>query len=82
MLILGGAAVMNALTGMNLYAACMLIPLTVVVYTLHGGLMATFVSAYLHTVSALDMPQLKTPGPACPSSSCTMCIPSAGLEGC
>ena len=30
MLILGGAAVMTALTGMNLYAACMLIPFTVI----------------------------------------------------
>ncbi|KAK9819508.1 hypothetical protein WJX74_001443 [Apatococcus lobatus] len=50
MLILGGAAVMTALTGMNLYAACMLIPATVIIYTFHGGLIATFISAYLHTI--------------------------------
>ncbi|KAJ3339505.1 hypothetical protein HDU91_001012, partial [Kappamyces sp. JEL0680] len=49
MLLLGGSAVVNALTGMNIIAACFLIPLGVVVYTLHGGLKATFLSDYLHT---------------------------------
>ncbi|KAG0570237.1 hypothetical protein M758_6G141600 [Ceratodon purpureus] len=50
MLLLGGSAVVNALTGMNLYAASFLIPLGVVVYTLHGGLKATFLASYLHSV--------------------------------
>lgn len=50
MLLLGGSAVVNALTGMDLYAASFLIPLGVVVYTLHGGLKATFLAAYLHSV--------------------------------
>ncbi|EFN55634.1 hypothetical protein CHLNCDRAFT_133809 [Chlorella variabilis] len=50
MLILGGASVMGALTGMNLYAASMLIPVGVIMYTAHGGLKATFMSTYLHTV--------------------------------
>ncbi|KAL4858304.1 Urea-proton symporter DUR3 [Chlorella vulgaris] len=50
MLILGGASVMQALTGMNLYAASMLIPVGVIMYTAHGGLKATFMSTYLHTV--------------------------------
>lgn len=50
MLLLGGAAVVNALTGMNLYAAAMLIPVGVILYTAHGGLKATFLSTYLHTV--------------------------------
>jgi Na+/proline symporter len=36
--------------GMNLYAASFLIPLGVVVYTLHGGLKATFLASYLHSV--------------------------------
>ena len=50
MLLLGGSAVVNALTGMSIYAASFLIPLGVVVYTLHGGLKATFLASYLHSV--------------------------------
>ncbi|EFH41508.1 sodium:solute symporter family protein [Arabidopsis lyrata subsp. lyrata] len=50
MLLLGGSAVVNALTGVNLYAASFLIPLGVVVYTLAGGLKATFLASYVHSV--------------------------------
>ena len=50
MLILGGSAVTNALTGMNTDLASFLIPLGVFVYTLAGGLKATFIASYLHTV--------------------------------
>ncbi|KAJ3681610.1 hypothetical protein LUZ60_014183 [Juncus effusus] len=50
MLLLGGSAVVNALTGMNLYAASFLIPLGVIVYTLAGGLKATFLASYIHSV--------------------------------
>ena len=50
MLILGGSAVVNALTGMNTDVASILIPPSVVMYTLAGGLKATFVASYLHTV--------------------------------
>lgn len=50
MLLLGGSAVVNALTGVNLYAASFLIPLGVVVYTLAGGLKATFLASYIHSV--------------------------------
>eukprot|EP00884_Botryococcus_braunii_P019240 jgi/Botrbrau1/59/Bobra.0022s0053.1 len=49
MLFLGGAAVLNALTNMNIYAAAFLMPLGVVIYTV-AGLKATFLSSYLHTV--------------------------------
>ena len=35
---------------MSVYAAVMLIPLSVVIYTVAGGLKATFTSSYLHTV--------------------------------
>ncbi|EKX42116.1 hypothetical protein GUITHDRAFT_74268, partial [Guillardia theta CCMP2712] len=38
MLILGGSAVINALTGVNTYAACFIIPLSTVGYTAFGGL--------------------------------------------
>ena len=36
--------------GMNIYAAVMLVPVSVVTYTVIGGLKATFTSSYLHTV--------------------------------
>ncbi|CAL8465288.1 g4823 [Coccomyxa elongata] len=49
LLYLGAGAVFNAATGMSLYAAVMLIPLSVCVYTVVGGLKATFTSSYLHT---------------------------------
>ncbi|KAJ6570850.1 solute symporter family transporter [Mycena vulgaris] len=49
-LITGGANTVNALTGMNIIAACFLIPVGVVIYTLVGGLRATFFSDYIHTV--------------------------------
>eukprot|EP01025_Chloroclados_australasicus_P032562 TRINITY_DN329_c0_g3_i3.p1 TRINITY_DN329_c0_g3~~TRINITY_DN329_c0_g3_i3.p1 ORF type:complete len:665 (-),score=74.41 TRINITY_DN329_c0_g3_i3:419-2413(-) len=49
MLILGGAAVVEALTGMNIYAAAFLIPIGVIVYTAAGGLKATFIASYIHT---------------------------------
>lgn len=45
MLILGGAAVVNALTGVDLYAASMIIPVGVILYTAAGGLKATFMCA-------------------------------------
>ncbi|KAJ7667142.1 Sodium:solute symporter family-domain-containing protein [Mycena rosella] len=49
-LITGGANTVNVLTGMNTIAACFLIPVGVVIYTLVGGLRATFFSDYIHTV--------------------------------
>lgn len=50
MLLLGGSAVVNSLTGMNLSAASFLIPLGVIVYTLAGGLKATFLASYIHSI--------------------------------
>ncbi|CAK9161966.1 unnamed protein product [Ilex paraguariensis] len=50
MLLLGGSVVVNALTGVNIYAASFLIPLGVIVYTLAGGLKATFLASYVHSV--------------------------------
>lgn len=41
-LLLGGSAVVTALTGMNVYAAIFLIPVGVCVYVVLGGLRATF----------------------------------------
>lgn len=55
MLLLGGASVMNALTGMDLYAACMLIPIGVVLYTALGGLKATFMASCINSWYVLVM---------------------------
>jgi len=49
MLLLGGAATVNALTGMNINVASFLIPWGVIVYTMAGGLKATFMASYIHT---------------------------------
>ncbi len=49
MLVLGGAAVVNALTGINVYIAAFLIPMGVIAYTLFGGLKATFLAEYFNT---------------------------------
>ncbi len=48
--LLGGAAAINSITGMNVYAALFLLPATVVAYTLRGGLRSTILADYLHTV--------------------------------
>ncbi len=49
MLILGGAAVIQALTGIDVFVASFLIPIGIVIYTLFGGLKATFYAEYLNT---------------------------------
>jgi urea-proton symporter len=53
MLLAGGSATINALTGMNTVAAIYLLPLGVTIYTLFGGLKATFLTDYVHTVILL-----------------------------
>ena len=50
MLLLGGSAVVNGLTGMDISIAAFLIPIGVMIYTLVGGLKATFVADYMHTI--------------------------------
>lgn len=49
MLLLGGAATVQALTGMDYRLAAFLIPWGVILYTSAGGLKATFLASYLHT---------------------------------
>ena len=50
MLLLGGSAVVNGLTRMDISLAAFLIPIGVMIYTLVGGLKATFVADYMHTI--------------------------------
>jgi Na+/proline symporter len=51
MLLTGGSAVVHALTGVPTAAACYLLPVGVVLYTMFGGIKATFLTDYVHTVS-------------------------------
>lgn len=53
MLLTGGSAVINSLTGVPTAAACFLLPLGVVIYTMFGGIKATFLTDYVHTVILL-----------------------------
>lgn len=50
---LGSSATISALTGMNTVAAIFLLPVGVCLYTITGGLRATFITDYLHTVALL-----------------------------
>merc|ERR1719321_1987520 len=50
MLLLGGAATIEDLTGMSKLSAAFLIPiLSCWIYTMYGGLRATFLASYVHT---------------------------------
>jgi len=46
----GGAATVNALTGMNIIAAYFLLPIGIAVYVVFGGLRATFICDWTHTI--------------------------------
>jgi urea-proton symporter len=50
MLLLGGAATVEALTGVDYRLASFLIPWGVVLYTASGGLRATLLASYVHSV--------------------------------
>jgi len=53
MLLTGGSAVVESLTGVPTAAACFLLPIGVVLYTMWGGIKATFLTDYVHTVMIL-----------------------------
>lgn len=46
-ILIGGAAAINALTGMSVYASLWLLPASVTAYTLRGGLRATILTDYV-----------------------------------
>ena len=48
MLVLGGAAVVNSLTGVDITLAAFLLPAGIILYTVFGGLKATFFAEYLN----------------------------------
>merc|ERR1711881_643723 len=53
MLVTGGSAVTESLTGVPTEAGCFLIPIGVVLYTVFGGLKATLISDYTHGLVVL-----------------------------
>jgi Na+/proline symporter len=55
MLMLGGSATIEDLTGMSKTWCAFLIPLGVLIYTFNGGLRATFFASYLHTAIIFAM---------------------------
>ncbi|KAH7418990.1 putative DUR3-urea permease [Cadophora sp. MPI-SDFR-AT-0126] len=52
-ILIGGAAAIESLTGMSVYASLWLLPLSVSAYTIRGGLRATILTDYLHTAIIL-----------------------------
>ncbi|WWC91399.1 uncharacterized protein L201_006343 [Kwoniella dendrophila CBS 6074] len=50
MLVLGGSATVSDLTGMSTVAACFLIPIGVSIYVVAGGMRATLIADYSHTL--------------------------------
>lgn len=55
-MILGASGVITALTGMHVVASTFLLPLGVVIYTVAGGLKATFLTDYMY-VHIMQKPQ-------------------------
>merc|ERR1740138_1903054 len=56
MLLLGGASTIEDLTGMSKLTAGFLIPiLSCWLYTMYGGLRATFIASYVHTTVIFSM---------------------------
>lgn len=53
MLLTGGSAVVSELTGIPTVAACFLFPIGVVVYTMVGGIKATFLTDYFNSLTIL-----------------------------
>ncbi|CAF3312206.1 unnamed protein product, partial [Rotaria sp. Silwood2] len=53
MLLTGGSAVVHSLSGIYIAAACFLLPLGTIIYTMFGRIKATFLTDYAHTVAVL-----------------------------
>lgn len=72
-LLLGGSASISALTGMDIRAATMLLPVGVIAFVIVGGLRSTFISDYVHTtiVFVIIWLFLYTVGPNCLVSKCS-----------
>ncbi|KAJ5353422.1 hypothetical protein N7452_002396, partial [Penicillium brevicompactum] len=52
-MILGAAATITSLTGIHIMASTFLLPVGVIIYTLMGGIKATFLTDYIHTLIIL-----------------------------
>jgi Na+/proline symporter len=57
-ILIGGAAAINSLTGMSVYASLWLLPLSVSAYTIRGGLRATILTDYVNNILLFNMYRL------------------------
>lgn len=62
MLLTGGAGVVEFLTGAPTAATVFLFPMGVVIYTLYGGIKATFITDYINTLAIAASPVDALPG--------------------
>jgi Na+/pantothenate symporter len=60
-ILIGGAAAINSLTGMSVYASLWLLPLSVSAYTMRGGLRATILTDYVSFILLLNGKQISEP---------------------
>ena len=54
MLFTGGAGLIDLLTGAPTAVTVFLFPIGAVIYTLHGGIKATFIAGYINTLVFFD----------------------------
>jgi Na+/proline symporter len=57
-ILIGGAAAINSLTGLSVYASLWLLPLSVSAYTIRGGLRATILTDYVNNILLFNMYRL------------------------
>jgi Na+/proline symporter len=62
MLLTGGSAVITSLTGMSTVAACFLLPLGVAIYTMFGGIKATFLTDWVSSIKLFGVTLLTALG--------------------
>jgi len=55
MLLAGGSAVASSMTGISTAAACFLLPLGVVMYTMFGGVKSTLLTDYVHSAILITL---------------------------
>ena len=51
MLVLGGAAAVHVLTGIEINIVCIILPIGIIIYTFIGGLRATFLADYVNVIT-------------------------------
>ena len=55
----GAVVVINALTGVNIYAICFVVPAGIAMYAVSGGLKSTFITSWIHTGNSSEFTKSK-----------------------